>query len=143
MEDEKRPVTIPPVPGVPMSPEALSTRELIGEVASKVGLLARKEIELAKTELRADVKKEVAMASGLGIAGVCALITVNLLCVAAVLALATVIPGWGAAIVVAAVVLAIGTIAGLVGWGKRVKSPLDTTRKTLKEDLRWTREKIA
>jgi len=139
-ETEKR---HPVVPGVPVSPEQLSTRELIGEVASKVGLLVRKEIELAKTELKADVKQEVAMASGLGVAGVCALVTLNLLCVAAVLALATVMPGWGAAIVVAAAVLAVGTIAGLLGWAKRVKEPLDATRRTLKEDLEWTREKIA
>ncbi len=126
-----------------MALEALSTRELVGDVAAKVGLLARKEVELAKSELRADLKQEAKMASGIGVAGLCALLTLNLLCVAAVLGLATVMPGWAAAFVVAAVVLAIGTIAGLVGWAMRVKEPLETTRKTLREDLQWTREKIA
>lgn len=130
-------------PGAPAPLSTLSTADLIGQVTGKATLLAKKEIELAKAELRADIKREIAMASGLGIAGVCALITVTLLCVAAVFALATVMPGWGAAFVVAGVVLAIGTVAGLVGWGKRVRNPLEKTRKSLKEDVRWAKERIA
>lgn len=132
-----------PRPGVPVPLELLSVRALVGDITTKVTQLAKKEIELAKTELKADLKQEVAMAAGLGIAGVCALITVNLLCVAAVLGLATVMPGWGAAFVVAGIVLAIGTIAGFVGWAKRVKEPLQATRRSIKEDVQWTREKIA
>ena len=42
-----------------------------------------------------------------------------------------------------AAVLAVGTIAGLVGWGKRVKKPLETTLRTLKEDARWAKERMA
>jgi len=31
------------------------------------------------------------------------------------------------------------TVAGLIGWGKRVKKPLEATRRTLKEDALWRR----
>ena len=105
--------------------------------------LAKKEIELAKSELRADVRKEVAMAKGLGVAGLCALWTVSLMLVACALALGTVIAEWAAALIVAGVVLAVGTVAGLLGWGKRVKTPLEATRRTLKEDALWAKERLA
>ena len=68
------------------------------------------------------------MASGLGVAGVCALLTLNMLLVAGVFALAEagIMRGWVAALLVALVVLLIGTVAGLVGWSRRVREPLPT-----------------
>lgn len=123
----------------------MRTRDLVTELARKASLLARKEIELAKVELKADVRSEIKMASGLGVAGLCAIFTVQLLLTAGVLALmeAGVLPGWAAALVVAAVVLAIGTGVGLWGWGRRVRKPLDSTRRSLEEDVRWAKERMA
>ena len=83
------------------------------------------------------------MAKGLGVAGLCAIWAVSLMLVAGAFALATVLPGWAAALIVAAAVLLVGTIAGLVGWGKRVKQPLEATRRTLKEDALWAKERLA
>jgi len=124
---------------------AASTRDLVTQLTQKTSLLARKEIELAKAELKDDVRTEIKMASGLGVAGVCALFTVQLLLVAVVFALfeGGVLPGWAASLVVAAVVLAIGTAAGLWGWAKRVRQPLDTTRRSLQENVRFAKERIA
>lgn len=124
---------------------ALSTRDLVTELAKKASALARKEVELAKAEIRTDLRAEVKMASGLGVAGVCALVTLQLLLTAVVLALMEggVMPGWAAALVVGAVVLAIGTAAGLWGWAKRVRKPLDTTRRSLEENVRWAKEQVA
>lgn len=124
---------------------AMRTKELVTELASKGRLLARKEIELAKAEIKSDLQREIRMAGGLGVAGLCALFTVQLLLVAVVLALmeSGLLPGWAAALVVAAVVLAVGTAAGLWGWARRVRQPLDTTRRSLKEDVRWAKEQIA
>jgi uncharacterized membrane protein YqjE len=119
-----------------------STGELLGQLAHESGALMKKEIELAKAELRADIKREIKMAEGLGVAGICALATLNLLLVAVVLALAQEFLGWASALIVAAVVLAIGAVAGLVGWAKRVKKPLEKTEKTLKEDARWAKERL-
>src|SRR6266511_1313697 len=108
----------------------MRTREIVTELARKGSLLARKEIELAKVELKSDVRAEIRTAGGLGVAGLCAVFTVQLLLVAVVLA-------------VAAVVLAIGVGVGLWGWGRRVKKPLGTTRHSLREDVRWAKEQIA
>jgi uncharacterized membrane protein YqjE len=123
----------------------LPTRDLVTRLASTASELVRTEVALAKAEVKKDLRSEIKMASGLGIAGVCAIWTVALLLVAVVFALAesNTMAGWLAALLVAAVVLAIGTIAGLVGWAKRVKTPLDATRRSLKEDLRWAKERIA
>ena len=123
----------------------MRTKDLVTELARKASLLARKEVELAKAEVKADVRREIRMAGGLGVAGLCALFTVQLLLVAVVLALMEggILPGWAAALVVAAVVLAIGTAAGLWGWARRVRKPLDTSRRSLKEDVRWAKEQIA
>jgi hypothetical protein len=123
--------------------EGMTNRELIGHVVDSATLLAKKEIELAKAELRKDLKAEVAMAKGLGVASVCALCTLNMLLVAGAFALAHVVADWAAALIVAAAVLTVGTIAGMVGWKKRVVSPLESTRRSLKEDARWARERLA
>jgi hypothetical protein len=128
---------------VPGAMQDLSNRELIGQVIDSATQLAKKEIELAKSELRSDIKAELAMAKGLGVAGLCALWAVGLMLVACALALGTVIPEWAAALIVAGVVLAVGTVAGLIGWGKRVKKPLEATRRTLKEDALWAKERLA
>jgi hypothetical protein len=136
-------------PAVPLpaagkrSLEQLSARDLVTHTLENVALLVKKEIELARSELRADLKAEVAMAKGLGVAGLCALFAANLMLVAVALALGTVMPEWAAALLVAGVVLAVGTVAGLVGWSKRVRDLLPATRRTLKEDLRWARGRIA
>jgi uncharacterized membrane protein YqjE len=138
--------------GIPLPPggvrrsgpvEELSNRELIAHTLGNATLLVKKEIELARAELRADLASELAMAKGLGIAGLCALCALNMMLVCVALALGTVIPAWAGALIVAAVVLAIGCTAGLVGWGKRVKDPLSATRRTLKEDLQWAKQRIA
>jgi uncharacterized membrane protein YqjE len=135
----------PPPRGANDPLRQMRTRDLVTELARKASLLARKEVELAKAEIRADLRSEIRMASGLGVAGLCGIFTVQLLLVAIVLALmqAEILPGWAAALVVAAVVLAIGTAVGLWGWARRVKKPLDTTRRSLKEDVRWAKEQIA
>jgi hypothetical protein len=128
---------------VPVSVEGMSNRQLLGHVVETATLLVKKEFELAKTELRADLKSEVAMAKGLGIAGVCLLCTLNMLLVAVALALGNVMAEWGAALVVAAAVLTVGTVFGLVGWGKRVRDPMQATRRSLKEDAAWAKERLA
>lgn len=123
----------------------LGTRDLMTELARKASELARAEVALAKAEVKSDLRSEIKMASGLGIAGVCALLTIALLLVAAVFGIVEAgwLPGWAAALVVAALVLLVGTIAGLVGWSKRVRTPLHKTRRSLEENVKWAKERIA
>ncbi|MCA1825761.1 MAG: phage holin family protein [Myxococcales bacterium] len=128
---------------VPVSVEGMTNRELVGHVIESATMLAKKEIELAKTELKRDLKDEVAMAKGLGAGAICALCAVNMLLVTAALALGNVMAEWAAALLVAAAVLAVGVVFGLIGWGKRVKNPLESTRRSLKEDALWAKERLA
>ena len=92
-------------------PASMSTTELLAEIARQVSQLARTELDLAKNELRADLLDEVKMATGLSLAAILALMAVNLLLVTAVLALATVLPGWVAGAIVTGVV-ALGAVGG-------------------------------
>lgn len=55
----------------------LSNRALISEITDRATLLAKKELELAKAEIRADLKSELAMAKALGVAAVVALTGLN------------------------------------------------------------------
>ena len=125
---------------------ATPTTTLVGTLFEDTKQLVQTEIALAKAELMQDVKREVRMVEGLGVAAVCALCTLNLLLVSLVMALSydlMAMDGWAAALVVAAGVLFIGTVAGFLGWKARVKAPLEKTRKTLKEDVRWAKERMA
>ena len=124
---------------------ALPLRDLVTELARKGSLLARKEVELAKAEAKEDLRTELRMAKGLGVAGVCALLTLQMLLVTIAFALMEtgVLPGWAASLLVAAVVLAVGTAAGLWGWRKRVRKPLDATRSSVRSSFRWAKEQMA
>ena len=121
----------------------LSTRELIGEITGTAAQLARKEVALARAEIRADFQSEIAMAKSLAVGAAAALLGLNLLLVAVVLALAPWIAPWLSALIGGAVLLVVGTIVGYVGWSRRVSSPLALTRKTLKEDVQWAKERLA
>ncbi|HLK92068.1 MAG TPA: phage holin family protein [Polyangia bacterium] len=121
----------------------LATGALVREIASGVERLAKKQVELAKTELRADLKKEARVAGGLGVAALAALITVNLLLVTAALALSLVMPAWGAGLVVSGFTLLVAAIVGLVSWSARLRQPMSRTRQTLKDDVTRMREQLA
>jgi len=105
-------------------------------------VLARKEIELAKRELREDLRREAIAAGQLGIAGVAGLVTVNLLLVTVVLALARAMPAWVAGLLVSAATLVVAVVLGLSGWRRIKRPPLERTRRTLKEDAQWAKESL-
>jgi uncharacterized membrane protein YqjE len=123
----------------------LTVRELVAELAHKGSQLARKEVELARAEVREDLRREIKMAGGLGVAGVCALLTLQMLLVAVAFGFmeSETLPGWAISLIIAAVVLAIGTGAGLWGWARRVRTPLDATRASLRESVRWAKGQVS
>jgi apolipoprotein N-acyltransferase len=106
-------------------------------------LLARKELELAKTELRVDLRSEARVAGGLGIAALAGLITINLLLVTSALALSLVMPAWAAGLIVSGVMLVLAVLFALVSWRRRLREPLAHTRRTLKDGVKWTKERFA
>lgn len=118
-------------------------KDLLAALTGSVKSLASQEVELAKAEMRSDVKSSVAMAKGLGVAAVCGILGVAMLLVAAVLALAAVLPGWAAALIVAAPFVLVAAAAGAIGWTHRVKQPLRMTRTSLKESLEWAKDRLS
>jgi uncharacterized membrane protein YqjE len=121
----------------------LPLKDLLSDITDRVGLLVTKEVELAKAEIKSDIKSEIAMGKYLGIAVLCGLLGINMLLVAAAFALARLVPGWAASLIVAAPFIVLSVVAGAIGWAKRVKKPLEETRASLKEDFEWTKNRIA
>jgi hypothetical protein len=130
----------------PANPESLQDvplRDLLSGITHRAMLLAAKEVALAKAEIRSDVNSEIAMARSLGIAAVCALLGLNMLLVAAVFALAAMVPGWVAALIVGAPFIVLGIVMGAIGWARRVTKPLEASRASLKENLEWAKNRLA
>jgi uncharacterized membrane protein YqjE len=88
---------------------------LVSDVTSDLSRLVRDEVELAKAELK--VKgKEAGVGAGLfGGAGAVALYGLGVLIAAAILGLATALPAWLSALIVAAVLFVIAGVAALLG----------------------------
>lgn len=128
---------------MPDDPQSLSLTELMGEIRDQVTLLVRKQLELAKAELRSDIKGEAVMAGGLGAAVVLAIVTLSTLFVTVIFALSLVMPGWAAGLLVSGFLMLLTGGVALFGWSRRVRAPLKRTRETLKEDLRWTKQRLA
>jgi hypothetical protein len=120
--------------------ESSSTAGLISELVTQAGVLARKEIELAKRELHEDLRREAVAAGQLGIAGVAGILTLNLLLVTAVLALTRAMPGWVAGLLISAATLIVAVAMGISGWRRIKRPPLERTRRTLKDDAQWAKE---
>ncbi|MGE5179621.1 MAG: phage holin family protein [Bacteroidota bacterium] len=122
-----------------------STGELLGQFFGQTKELLKTELDLAKAEVGSSVKSAVTMTVGFLAAAVFGVLGLGLLCSAAVLALATSMSAWLAALVVGVVMLVIGGIvAGAArAKGKAVKNPLERTQKTLKEDVQWAKERMA
>ena len=120
----------------------LSSLALVKEIAAQAGLLVKKQVELARTELKANARTEAKVAGGLGLAAVGAVITVTLLLVTAALALALVMPAWGAGLIVSGFVAAVVAIVAAVSWSRRVRQPLQHSRNGLRRDVRFAKERF-
>jgi uncharacterized membrane protein YqjE len=117
-----------------------SVPELVKEITTQSAALARKEIELAEAELRIKGKRAGLGAGMFGGAGLLGLFGLATLTVAAILALAIVVPGWAAALIVAGVYLGLAGITALVGGIElRRATPLPPTQaaESVKDDVEW------
>jgi len=123
--------------------ETLSTRGLLREISDRASLLVKKEVELARNEIKADLKAELAVVKGIAVTLVAGLTAVNMLLLAGVFALARVMPDWLAALAVAGGLLIIAALVAYISWQRRVTTPLALTRKSLKKDMQWAKEQLA
>jgi hypothetical protein len=98
------------------APRKRSVFALLADIPTLVTELVQREIDLVKTEVLGKLK---ALGAGAGIIAGALLVLLGMLGVlltAAVLALSQIMPGWLAALLVAAVLLVIAVILGLIGY---------------------------
>lgn len=122
--------------------------ELIKDLSQQVTELVRKELELAKAELTMKGKEAGIGAGMLGAAGLVALFALAALTACAILALATAVASWLAALIVAAVYGAVAGALALLGRGRvqQATPPVpEQATDSVKEDVEWakTRAKAA
>jgi uncharacterized membrane protein YqjE len=118
------------------------TSELLRQLSDQTTALVRQEIELAKLELREKTRKAGTGAGMFGGAGVLGVFAFAALTACIILALATVLPGWLAALIVAVVYGAVAAVLALRGRAKVSEAgPLvpEQAVDTTKEDVRWVR----
>ncbi len=128
--------------GTGSSADGRSLGELVGDITTDLTTLLKQEIELAKTEAKAEAAKAgkgVGLLGGAGVAGHLALVFLSL-------TLMFVLDSWMhtalAALVVTVLWLAAAAVMAVVGR-KQLKSmnpKLETTQQTLKEDAAWAKQ---
>ncbi len=123
-------------------PRTLTVPELLARLSRETTFLVRQEIALAKAEL-AEKGRHAGLGAGLfGGASVFGLGAFGALTACFIAGLATGMPAWFAALIVAVVY---GVIAAFMAWRarsevKRAGSPVpQTTLQTLKEDIEWAK----
>ena len=100
------------------SQDERSLSELSRDLANQTSALAQKEIELAKAELALKGKRLGIGVGAFGAAGLVGLYALGALTAAAILALAIVLDGWLAALIVGVVYGAIAGVLALTGKQK-------------------------
>ena len=120
------------------------TSELLRQLSDQTTALVRQEIELAKLEFREKGKKAGIGAGMFGGAGLFGLYAVGALTATIILALATFLPGWVAALIVTVVYGAIAGVLAIRGKSQvQDAAPLvpEQAVDTTKEDVRWVKSR--
>lgn len=122
-----------------------SVGELLGDLTRELSTLVRKEVQLAKTEISEKLSAAIRGSILLVVAAAFGLFALQALLATAVLALATIVSAWLAALIVGGVLLVIAGICAFIGIGK-LKQGADVvphkTVETLQADVKWAKEQI-
>lgn len=120
--------------------EGRSVGDIVGDITKDLTTLMRQEIELAKTEAKQDAAKAGKGAGMLAGAGVAAHLMLIFVSLALVYLLDNVMPVELAALIVGVLWAIIAAVLALTGK-KQLQSmnKLETTQKTLKEDVQWAK----
>ena len=116
--------------------------ELLKKLSAETSELIRQEMALAKAELSEKGKEAGKGAGLLGGAGVVALLAAGAMTAAIVLVLATFLPAWVAALIVAVAYGAFAAVLALRGKGelRQATPPVpEQTIETTKEDVAWAK----
>jgi uncharacterized membrane protein YqjE len=118
--------------------------EEVAAIATELGVLVRKEGELARAELREEIGASMrALAFG-GVAAVCALLTLVFAGLGLMFALDLAMPLWAAALITTGVAALTALLLGLLARAslKRATAGPQRTINSLKEDVTWARRQL-
>jgi hypothetical protein len=121
-----------------------SISDLLQQLTEQTTRLAQKEIELAKAEMAIKGKRLGIGVGAFSGAGLLALLALGALTAAAILALATAVDAWLAAVIVAVVYLAVAGLLALIGRSKveEATPPVpEQTVESVKRDVELTKDK--
>jgi hypothetical protein len=124
--------------------DELDIGALLKRLSDQTRRLAQQEVELAKTELAGKAKVAGVGAGLLVAAGLLGLLALMTLTATIVLALATAVAAWLAALIVTGVYLAGAAALGLIGRARIAKAaPLAPTQAlaSVKEDVTWLKSR--
>lgn len=123
--------------------ESRSVGDIVGAIAKDLSSLVKQELDLAKTEMKQEATKAgkgVGMLGGAGLAGYLTLLFLTVF-------LMFVLADWfddyrWAALVVTVLWGIVAAVLAMTGKKElqRVDPKLETTQRTLKEDVQWARE---
>ena len=119
-----------------------SLAELVRQLSEQTTRLAHQEVELAKAELVMKGRRAGVGAGMFGGAGVFGLYALGALVATGILALATAVTAWLAALIVAAVLGAIAGVLALQGKSKvkQATPPVpEQATESVKEDVQWAK----
>jgi hypothetical protein len=119
--------------------------ELAKQFSEQLTTLMHQELELAKAELSQKGRKAGAGAGMFGAAGLLGWFGFAALTAAAVLALATAVDAWLAALIVAVAYLAVAGVLALGGRAKAREATPPVPEQALdsvKEDVQWTKQRV-
>jgi hypothetical protein len=120
----------------------LSVAELVKQLTEQTSRLAREEVQLAKVELELKGRRAGIGAGMFGGAGLLGLYAVGALVTAAVLALASTVAPWLAALIVAAALAVIAgglAVLGRVNVRRATPPVPEQATESVKEDVRWAK----
>ena len=124
--------------------ENLPLGDLLGDLATSMSNLVRQEVALAKVEITQKATYVGRNVGYLVIGGAVAYAALLAIIAAIIMLLAKVMPQWGSALIVGAVVGAIGWM--LIGKAMAALQQTDLTPRetveTLKEDATWMKQQI-
>lgn len=127
------------------TPTDRSIADLVKQLSDQTTTLVRQEIDLAKAEFAAKGKQAGVGAGLFGGAGMFGLYALGALTACVILALATAMTGWLAALIVTAIYGAIAGVLALTGKNK-VKQGVppvpEQTVESVKEDVEWTKQRV-
>lgn len=121
-----------------------SITEVLQDILNNVQNIIRAEVILAKSEVMDEIAKVKAAAPLLIVGGATALLATLFLIWTIVYLLALVLPLWAAALIVTAVLAAVGgaTLSSGIKQLRRVDPKPERTIATVKENVQWAKQQI-